>query len=294
MDITSAFSIVPLPDGRHSVRSEVHGETFHPQVGPEVEARCVYFNPMRIEQRIANSVGSFHLWDIGLGSAGNAINLIREHAHIQGDIVLHSFDATLEPLNFALGQSDLLGYMRGFESQIEQLIQEKVSLFQWGKLNVSWHLHLGDLRNGYPGDSILNHGPEAVLYDPYSPAKNPELWSLKAFNRVREKLVSPCTLATYSRSTSVRVAMLCAGFFVGVGGEVGEKEETTVAATHPGLVESLLDDVWLKKVMNSTNAEPITQIPHNRSFVQQSTWSKLIQHPQFEKYSFASELPVRH
>jgi hypothetical protein len=105
MEMTSPYSIVPLSKGRHSVRSEVHGETFHPQVGPEVEARCVYFNPMRLGQRISNSLGPFCIWDIGLGSAGNAINLVREHTHIHGEIDLHSFDSTLEPLKFALGQS---------------------------------------------------------------------------------------------------------------------------------------------------------------------------------------------
>ena len=293
-ELTPAYSIVPLPHGRHSVRSEAHGETFHPQVGPEVEARCVYFHPMRIEERIKSSRKPLCLWDIGLGSAGNAINLIREHEHIKGGIELHSFDASLAPLKFALGHSELLGYMCGFESLVEQLIQEKVIQFQWGQLEVCWHLHLGDLREGYPDDSISSTCPEAVLYDPYSPAKNPELWSLKAFQTIREKLKAPCTLATYSRSTSVRVAMLCAGFFVGKGGEVGEKEETTVAATHPELVEPLLDALWLRKVMHSTNAEPITHLPHKRSFVRPSTWSKLIQHPQFEQYSFAHDLPVRH
>ena len=285
---------MPLPGGLHSLRSEVQGETFHPKVGPETEARCVYFRPMRIEQRLKESPGSFCAWDIGLGGAGNAINLIREHHHIEAELELHSFDTTLEPLIFALNQVALLDYMKGFESFVEHLIQDGVARFRWGSLNVYWRVHLGDLRKGYPDISVFKKYPEAVLYDPYSPGKNPELWSLRAFECLRKCLCEPCNLATYSRSTSVRVAMLCAGFFVGKGGGVGQKEETTVAATHPALIEPLLDATWLERVKISTSAEPIDDIPHQRSSISQSTWSKLIQHPQFEKYSFDSTLPVRH
>ena len=250
MESSSIYSLVPLAGGLYSVRSDMHGETFHPKVGPETEARCVYFKPMRIEDRLKAAEGPFCVWDIGLGSAGNVLNLIRDHGHIANDLELDSFDATLEPLRFGLAKASLLKYMDGFEFHVDQLIQTGITQFKLGELRVTWRVHLGDIRNGYDAFPSLKREPQAVLYDPYSPAKNPELWSLKAFENLRKHLNIPCSLATYSRSTCVRVAMLCAGFYVGKGGEVGEKEETTVAATHSGLIEPLLDAAWLVKVMN--------------------------------------------
>jgi hypothetical protein len=174
-------------------------------------------------------------------------------------------------------------------------IQKKMIQFQWGKLECHLALAFRETSGtGIPKVPIFNHDPQAVLYDPYSPAKNPELWSLRGLQEDSEKTCSPVHAGDLFTQHERACRYALRGFFVGVGGEVGEKEETTVAATHPELVEPLLDDLWLKRVMNSTNAEPISQVPHKRSFIQQSTWSKLMQHPQFEKYSFASELSVRH
>jgi queuine tRNA-ribosyltransferase len=284
------FSIVSLGEELHSVRSERYGETFHPKVGPQVEARCVYFQPMQIMQRLETAQDPFCVWDIGLGSAGNILNLIREHRHIRAHLDLHSFDMTLEPLLFAIRHAGKLPYLEGFESILEVFTRQGQVTFTHGKLSIQWHLHLGDLRDGFDGPSSKSMSPDAVMYDPYSPLKNPELWSLPAFSRLRHSLVSAATLATYSRSTSVRVALLLAGFFVGQGGAVGEKEETTVAATQDGLIDFLLDEQWLAKVRKSTNAEPMTDKPYQRGRIKSDTWKKLVQHPQFVPYSLDAAL----
>lgn len=285
---------MPLSDGRYSVRSEVHQETFHPQVGAQEEARCVYFRPMHLRERLQHSTDAFCVWDIGLGGAGNALNLIRDHQDLNARMVLHSFERCLKPLVFALQHAPKLDYLHGFESYIEQLIRDQRVIFKVGDLELDWRLHMCDLREGYGQLSMKPRSADAIMYDPYSPAKNPELWSLPAFTRLREALSSPVTLATYSRSTSVRVGLLLAGFFVGRGGEVGEKEETTVAATLPDLVGPLLDEHWLKKIRNSTNGEPIRQVPHTRSYLTSETWKRLLQHPQFLSLAVDLELPVRH
>jgi hypothetical protein len=286
--------MVPLSGGRFSVRSEVHQETFHPQVGAQEEARCVYFRPMHLRQRLLNATEALCVWDVGLGGAGNALNLIRDHQDLNARVELHSFERCLKPLEFALHHAAKLDYLHGFESFLDQLIKAQRVTFKSGQLELDWHLHMCDLRDGYGPLSGKLRSADAIMYDPYSPAKNPELWSLPAFNRLREALTTPATLATYSRSTSVRVGLLLAGFYVGRGGEVGEKEETTVAATDPGLVGPLLEEQWLKKIRNSTNGEPIRQVPHTRSFLTAETWDRLLRHPQFSSLAVDLELPVRH
>lgn len=285
---------MPLADGTFSVRSEVHQETFHPQVGAQEEARCVYFQPMRLRERFMSARNAQCVWDIGLGSAGNALNLIRDHQDLNASLQLHSFEVSLEPLNFALRHADKLHYLNGFHSHLSRLMEHGQSRFKTGELDVTWTLHMCDLREGYGCVPQGTKTADAIMYDPYSPAKNPELWSLPAFKRLHERLEGPATLSTYSRSTSVRVALLLAGFYVGRGGEVGEKEETTVAATVPDLVGPLLDELWLKKIRNSTNGEPIRAVPHTRSFLKPDTWERLLTHPQFSSLEVDLELPVRH
>ena len=85
------------------------------------------------------------------------------------------------------------------------------------------------------------------------------MWTLQHFTKLRRNLDAnrPCTLTSYSRSTAVRVTLVLAGFFVGRGAATGEKDETTVAATHRELLASPLGEDWLRRVRRSTRSGPL-------------------------------------
>ena len=91
----------------------------------------------------------------------------------------------------------------------------------------------------------------------------------------------PCALPTYSRSTMLRVTLLLAGFFVGLGHATGEKEETTIAANTLELIEEPLDRRWLSRARRSTSAEPLREPVYRQSRLSPETWAKLHQQPQF-------------
>ena len=91
----------------------------------------------------------------------------------------------------------------------------------------------------------------------------------------------PCLLATYSRSTIPRVTLLLAGFFVGAGEAVAEKEETTVAANRRDLIERPLDARWLERARTSHSAEPLRTNEYRIAPLAPETWARLRQHPQF-------------
>lgn len=195
---SESYSAVQLADGSYSVRSEVHQETFHPVVGSKVEARCVYFDPMRLEQRWGSRCKELCVWDVGLGSAGNALHLMRAHEKTPRKLRLHSFDKTLGGLRFALDHAEKFPYLHGFERPLETLMQESEVHFQWQHLEVHWKLHLGDLsQKGFMAPAHASARPDAILYDPYSPAKNPEMWSLGMFQSLATCLPTSATLATY-------------------------------------------------------------------------------------------------
>jgi len=124
---------------------------------------------------------------------------------------------------------------------------------------VRWRLHVGDFR-----EAVLSPpapAPNAILYDPYSPTANPGMWSLEHFTRLRAALDPgrPCTLTSYSRSTAVRVTLALAGFYPGRGTATGEKDETTVAATHRELLRAPLGEEWLERVRRSTRGGPLRE-----------------------------------
>jgi hypothetical protein len=109
------------------------------------------------------------------------------------------------------------------------------------------------------------------------------LWSLEVFEALRDHVAPdrPCLLATYSRSTVVRVALLLAGFYVGRGRPVAGKEETTVACDRVELLEQPLDPAWLARAMRSSSAEPIRDGRYAAKPLSEPTRQRLSQHPQF-------------
>jgi tRNA U34 5-methylaminomethyl-2-thiouridine-forming methyltransferase MnmC len=191
------------------------------------------------------------IWDVGLGAAANAVAVLEKIASSQLDVALHSFDQTLAPLAFARDHAEELGYLAPWLPAIESLLasgQARIGA-------VNWHLHLGDFR----ALAAPAPAPDAILYDPYSPAANPGLWTLEHFTRLRARAGEACTLTSYSRSTAVRVTLALAGFFVGRGSATGEKNETTVAATRRDLLDDPLNENWLQRVERSTRGGPLRE-----------------------------------
>lgn len=280
----NGYKIVPLAPGVCSVHSLAYEETFHPVVGPVAEAEALYVRQLRLVERLREQRGEFVIWDVGLGAAANALTVLQAGRATTSQVRLLSFDQTLEPLRFGLGHVEELQYLRGWEPQLECLMRDGRVEFQNVGQQVRWEMHLGD----FP--SLLNQPesmhlpkPHAIMFDAFSPAKNPAMWTQPLFASMFRLLdpARPCALPTYSRSTMLRVTLLLAGFFVGVGHATGEKEETTLAANALELVEEPLGRAWLPRARRSSSAEPLWAPVYRQARLAAETWDRLQQHPQF-------------
>ena len=109
------------------------------------------------------------------------------------------------------------------------------------------------------------------------------MWTAALFADLFRRLdpQRPCALATFTRSTMARVALLLGGFFVGVGHPSGLKEETTVAANRLDLLDEPLDRCWLERAKCSHSAEPLSGPVYRQAPLSPDTREKLRQHPQF-------------
>jgi len=247
------FEIVTIRPGVHSLRCKANNETFHPVVGPMEEARTLHVAQHRLEERA--SCNPLIVWDVGLGAAANAVALLETitagKKHPKAEI--HSFDSTLEPVKFALQNPETLDYLQPWQELIKELLLNGHVSME----NLTWHYHQGDFQELVKASPAPL--PHAVLYDPYSPVSNHGMWTLEHFTNLFQTLSKggPATLTSYSRSTTVRVTLLLAGFAVGRGVATGEKEETTIAATDPSLLQSPLDAAWLERVRRSTKSAPL-------------------------------------
>jgi tRNA U34 5-methylaminomethyl-2-thiouridine-forming methyltransferase MnmC len=284
VESTTGYRLVKLANGAHSVHSLAHRETFHPVIGPVAEAEALYVRQLRLAERLQAHHGEFVLWDVGLGAAANALTALRASRDIPCSIHLLSFDHTLEPLAFALQHRDALGYLAGYEPHLERLLHDHHCTFQEGALTVKWDMHLADFPTLLTQPAALEFAkPHTIMFDAFSPAKNPAMWTQPLFANLFRLLSPdrPCSLPTYSRSTMLRVTLLLAGFFVGVGHATGEKEETTIAANTAELIAEPLDRRWLQRAHRSSSAEPMWEPVYHQAALAPATWDKLQQHPQF-------------
>jgi tRNA U34 5-methylaminomethyl-2-thiouridine-forming methyltransferase MnmC len=280
----SGYKLVKLASGVHSVHSLAHRETFHPVIGPVAEADALYVRQLGLAERVRQNAGEFVIWDVGLGAAANALTVLRATREIRSSIRLVSFDNTLEPLKFALEHRDSLGYFSGYERQLEQLLHKNPISFANHEQSVDWEVHFADFPAllTQPTAQKLPR-PHAIMFDAFSPAKNPAMWTQPLFANIFRLLDPnrPCALPTYSRSTMLRVTLLLAGFFVGIGHATGEKEETTIAANTLDLISEPLESKWLQRAHRSGSAEPMWEPVYRQTKLSVETWEELRRHPQF-------------
>ena len=289
----TGYRLVRLRNGACSVRTLAEDETFHPGIGPAAEAEALYVQQLLLPERVRESGGEFVIWDVGLGAAANAltaIRLIREG--LRGNtarIRLVSFDRTSAAAAFALEHASELGYLAGFETSLAGLVRNHSVKLNADLLKVEWRLELGDFpalvsarAHARPTNSE-SPAPHAILFDPHSPKKNPAMWTVPLFAGLVQRLDPgrPCALATFTRSTMARAALLLGGFFVGVGHPSGLKEETTVAANRLDLLDEPLDRRWLERAQRSDSAEPLREPVYRQGPLAAATLERLQRHPQF-------------
>lgn len=279
------YRIVRLSSGAYSVHSLAHAETFHPVIGPVAEAQALYVRQLQLVQRLYCHPGEFVIWDVGLGAAANALTVLRAAHSVPCSIHLLSFDHTLAPLEFALAHPEHLEYLSGHQSQLRTLLREGRLCAKEGACSFRWDVHLADFPSLLADAATRSLArPHLVLFDAFSPAKNPAMWTLPLFANLFRLLdpVRPCALPTYSRSTMLRVTLLLAGFFVGIGHATGQKEQTTMAANTLDLIQEPLDRRWLQRVHRSSSAQPLDEPVYRQAPLSAKRWEQLQAHPQFK------------
>ncbi len=296
--MSEAYTLVPLANGTVSIRLLANGETFHPVIGPMAEAEALYIRQLKLRERATcrrhlagtgtrqdagGTLEPFVIWDVGLGAGGNVMTTLRSLKDVSAHLHILSFDHTLGAFRFALEHAEALQFPVGFETVLDELLRTQRTKFRHGALKVSWEIHVGDFPSALAADPNWP-APHAIFFDAFSPARNPAMWTLPLFENLfrRLDLQRPCALATYSRSTIPRVTLLLAGFFVGAGEPIAEKEETTVAANSLALIERPLDARWLERARTSHSAEPLCANEYRIAPLAPETWERLRAHPQFK------------
>jgi queuine tRNA-ribosyltransferase len=284
------YELVAGDDGCNRVRQISSGEVMHSVNRPDDEAERLYIAQSHLAQRLATpSAAELVIWDVGLGAATNAMAAIRCYERAaEGSrpcepgspsprpLRLVSFERDLDPLRLVTRKSAFFPHV---QHRAPRAILEHG---RWsdpsGRLR--WELRQGD----FLAQLEAAPPPDLIFYDPFSYKTDSTLWTAETFARILAACApNPAELYTYSAATSSRVALLRAGFYVGIGAGTGPKADTTIAFTradgarlHPG-APPLLGADWLARWRRSSSRTPASLTPDARAALER----QIEHHPQF-------------
>jgi queuine tRNA-ribosyltransferase len=274
---------VVIRDGVGHIREMASGEVMHSVNDPAEEARSLYVEQSRLVGRLAEpDAPPLVVWDVGLGAGTNAMAAIQavEAMPRAARLTLVSFENDLDSLKLALRHPAWFKHLR--HAAPRGLLADN----RWSSAvaGVDWLLLRGDF-NATKSTAPL---PDLIFFDPFSFKTDGALWTLAAFRELANLLSAKAVeLFTYSSSTSVRAALLAAGFYVARGRGTGPKAETTIGLTPRAAVDAdgrelahgreLLGEEWLAKWRRSDAQAPLGTDSSDAS------WLEAVgAHPQFQ------------
>jgi queuine tRNA-ribosyltransferase len=253
---------VILKEGVGYIRDTASGEVMHPGGDPTLEARSLYVEQSRLLERLQERGDRpLVVWDVGLGAAANAMAAILgvENAApaTARPLTLVSFENDLDSLKLAL---DHPGYFKHLRHAAPRAL---LTADRWNSSSAALEWLL--LRGDFAVRKFEAPPPDVIFFDPFSFKTDSAMWTLSAFRELAKACSGKSTeLFTYTYSTSVRAAMLAAGFYVAKGRATGLKGETTIglsalaaAAAHG---HELLGQEWLAKWRRSDAKAPFGSI----------------------------------
>ena len=245
----STKTLVTTRSGAQAVRDEATGEVMHPVIGPLRESDELYARQSGLRERLM--AGAVVLFDVGLGAGSNALaarSIAESMPEARLSIV--SFERDSGAIELAL--QNPAGFGLEGEAGIAAAALLRDGVHDSGRTH--WRLVRGDAVTAL--EAWSGALADLVFWDPFSPRSNPDLWSLRAFSALRRCCADRATVYTYSASTTVRTALLLAGFAVGVGDATGAQEHTTCAAVDARDLRQPLGARFLERLSRSSARLP--------------------------------------
>lgn len=204
--------LVVTGDGSWTLAHSEHGETYHSSHGAMAEAMDLYIGASGIKERFFDSNTTTSVLDVGLGLGYNALATIAAWyaASAPGPLNILSLEINSDLVDALLSgtgvwqgnwPADRLAWVRG--------LNQAPIPHPSGSAVCTWQLQIGDALA-----VKLTRQFHYVWQDPFSPAKNPRMWSSEWFTNVRTSAAPNCRLLTYSVARAVRDALTTAGWQV--------------------------------------------------------------------------------
>lgn len=222
-------------DGSITFYSEEYKESYHSVSGAVEESLKKFVEPCKIKELAEK--GSVKILDIGFGLGYNiAVALdvaLMENRDCKIEIISFEKDVNIfreiEKLNPNIKNYNLIKELvKNFIGNVKNKdFNNKENKITYTKNYVKINLLIGNAIDTIKNITDIKFN--AVFLDPFSPPKNPELWTASFFKDIKRLMEKDAILATYSCAGIARENLKKAGFDVKDGPIVGRKSPGTLA-----------------------------------------------------------------
>jgi tRNA U34 5-methylaminomethyl-2-thiouridine-forming methyltransferase MnmC len=198
-------------DGSFTFFSETFGEAFHSDQGAKSEA-FQKFSQVTQLAALAKT-GRLRILDVCYGLGYNSAAALETIWQVNPDCTIELYGLELDPtVPIAATDAQLL---ESWTPEVREVLIALAQELQFDRRGLTAKLLIGDARQTIR--SVINSGflADAIFFDPFSPRKCPQLWTVEFFRLVTTCLASSGKLATYSRSAAVRSALIEVGLTIG-------------------------------------------------------------------------------
>ena len=207
------YIIIPTQDQSITLRSCYFDENCHSTAGAYQETLYNYVDGCQIVTK-AQKQKAINILEVGFGAGIGLQATIECLNQLPFPVALKFYSLELDPALISWAQQHCQYQTFHYPKPAQlQLCQRNGIEFYHAKLNQSEiSIILGDALQTLP--LFLNTLPlfDAIYQDPFSPVKNPTLWSENWFRLLRQCSHPQTILSTYSCASAVKKALQAAGW----------------------------------------------------------------------------------
>ena len=216
------YDVKKTDDGSDSLYCHTYGEATHSDAGAIAETVHHYIDPCKINER-SKKINQLTILEMGFG-IGHGFDQTLKAMSNNSYLRFVSFEKNKEFINYA---KSLFPYLEKLEESSYSTIPSFTLKTETFELDIVF----GDARENLQTISAieLEHKFQSIYQDPFSPKRNPRLWTLEWFKDLYKVASDDCIMSTYSASSSVRKAMVASNWKVRSERAFGHKKSFTIA-----------------------------------------------------------------
>jgi chorismate dehydratase len=218
------YRIIETEDNTQTIWSEYFDENCHNTSGAKAETFYNYIEGCHLADQLLES-NHLNIFDVGFGPGLGLLYLLEFLSSYQGKTInYYSIEIDEELVKWAMENTF-------HTNEFSKVISNDLLYYQFQLGQINCKILIGDGRITFKKASQLGliESLNAIFQDPFSPKKNPTLWTKEWFLDLKNVSSKNVYMSTYSSSVSIRKSMIEAGFVISNAPGFGKKKTMTKA-----------------------------------------------------------------